>query len=89
MPEPANCTPERRDAPSTTSSTDLEAQHRESDERTYMPDSPRPSESENEKNSGGWDGPDDPANPYNWPGGRKLAIICTVSCLSFIRFVRF
>ncbi|KID93370.1 polyamine transporter 1, partial [Metarhizium majus ARSEF 297] len=30
-----------------------------------------------------WDGPDDPANPLNWPHGRKLFIIFLISAVTF------
>ena len=35
-----------------------------------------------------WDGPDDPANPMNWPLSQKAAAIAIVSAITFVRYVR-
>lgn len=32
----------------------------------------------------GWDGPDDPENPYNWPAWRKVANCGAISALTFV-----
>lgn len=31
-----------------------------------------------------WDGPDDPANPKNWPKSKKWTATILVSCFTFI-----
>ena len=31
-----------------------------------------------------WDGPDDPANPMNWPTAKKVAAIGVVSLITFL-----
>lgn len=33
----------------------------------------------------GWDGPEDPENPMNWPFGRKAAAVSIISSITFIR----
>jgi multidrug resistance protein len=40
--------------------------------------------SEDEANIVWWDGPDDPANPYNWPTWRKVTNCALISALTFI-----
>lgn len=44
-------------------------------------------EGKNTLNYGGevdWDGPDDPANPMNWPAWSKVVNVGLISCLTFI-----
>ncbi len=40
--------------------------------------------SEDEANIVFWDGPDDPANPYNWPSWKKVVNCVLISALTFI-----
>jgi multidrug resistance protein len=55
--------------------TDLEAGKDEKSDGTT---------SEDEANVVWWDGDDDPANPYNWPGWRKVLNCGLISALTFI-----
>src|ERR1700761_461419 len=34
-----------------------------------------------------WDGPDDPANPQNWPSSRKWSIVFVLSLITLITYV--
>lgn len=36
-----------------------------------------------------WDGPDDPANPMNWPTGKKAAQLVLMAANTFITYVPF
>jgi DHA1 family multidrug resistance protein-like MFS transporter len=35
----------------------------------------------------GWDGPDDPENPYNWSTAKKYTTLAPISAITFIMFV--
>lgn len=53
------------------------------DERTLSGDAPRPEETQ-DPNIVDWDGPDDPANPLNWPAKKKWSIIAALGAVTFI-----
>lgn len=41
-------------------------------------------EHDQDPNSVGWDGPDDPANPQNWPASKKWANIIALSIMTVL-----
>ena len=60
---------------------DLEAAHRGSSSSEKEPE---PNQTEVDPNLVGWDGPDDPNNPYNWVGGLKWGNITIISSITFL-----
>ena len=60
---------------------DLEAAHRGSLSSQKEPDT---QQTEVDPNIVGWDGPDDPKNPYNWTGGLKWGNIAVISSITFL-----
>jgi|SRR5690242_2975449 len=53
------------------------------DERTLSSDAPVQEEAR-DPNVVDWDGPDDPANPLNWPAKKKWSIIAALGAVTFI-----
>lgn len=53
------------------------------DERTLSGDAPIREEAQ-DPNVVDWDGPDDPANPLNWPAKKKWSIIAALGAVTFI-----
>lgn len=53
------------------------------DERTLTGDAPVQEEAR-DPNIVDWDGPDDPANPLNWPAKKKWSIIAALGAVTFI-----
>lgn len=39
---------------------------------------------QNDPNAIGWDGPDDPANPMNWPDNKKWATVIMISLMTVL-----
>ena len=60
---------------------DLEAAHRGS---LSIKNEPETQQTEVDPNIVGWDGPDDPNNPYNWAGGLKWGNIAVISSITFL-----
>ncbi|KNG49246.1 proteasome component pre4 [Stemphylium lycopersici] len=54
------------------------------DERTLSNSSPTEQESDRDPNIVDWDGPDDPANPQNWPAKKKWGIIAALGAVTLI-----
>jgi MFS family permease len=50
-------------------------------------DTATPEKASKDPNIVDWDGPDDPANPMNWPSARKFAAIGIVSLISMLSLV--
>lgn len=61
---------------------DSHAHSTHTDERTLSGDVPP--EQERDPNIVDWDGPDDPANPQNWPAGKKWGIIAALGACTLI-----
>lgn len=53
------------------------------DEHTLSDDAPAQEEAR-DPNIVDWDGPDDPANPLNWPAKKKWSIIAALGAVTFI-----
>ena len=64
---------------------DLEAAHRGS---LSSKNEPELEQTEVDPNIVGWDGPDDPNNPYNWAGGLKWGNIAVISSITFLTWVK-
>ncbi len=60
---------------------DLEAAHRDSSSSKKEPET---QQTEVDPNIVGWDGPDDPKNPYNWTGGLKWGNVAVISTITFL-----
>lgn len=60
---------------------DLEAAHRGSSSSKKEPET---QQTEVDPNIVGWDGPDDPKNPYNWTGGLKWGNVAVISSITFL-----
>ena len=60
---------------------DLEAAHRGS---SLSKKEPETDQTEVDPNIVGWDGPDDPNNPYNWTGGLKWGNVAVISSITFL-----
>ena len=60
---------------------DLEAAHRSSSSSKKEPET---QQAEVDPNIVGWDGPDDPKNPYNWTGGLKWGNVAVISTITFL-----
>lgn len=91
-------TSRRKSAKKRRSSTDLEKGEKRRTTSTRGREGPREegekdgdeeaedqsSGTEDDANAVWWDGPDDPANPYNWPGWKKGLNIGFVSAMTFV-----
>lgn len=62
---------------------DSHAHSTHTDERTLSGDVP-PEQQQRDPNIVDWDGPDDPANPQNWPAGKKWGIIAALGACTLI-----
>lgn len=85
-PPAASSTSDDNEKNSATSSSreediDLEAAHRRSSSGKKEPET---EQSEVDPNIVGWDGPDDPNNPYNWAGGLKWGNVAVISSITFL-----
>ena len=60
---------------------DLEAADRGSSSSKKEPET---QQTEVDPNIVGWDGPDDPNNPYNWTGGLKWGNVAVISSITFL-----
>ncbi|KAH8899174.1 bicyclomycin resistance protein [Thozetella sp. PMI_491] len=67
--------------PSLTGSRDVEKEGGNGPNNDEDPAAALPEE---DANAVFWDGPDDPANPYNWPAWRKVVNCILISTLTFI-----
>ena len=85
-PPAASSTSDYNDKKSSASSIrekdiDLEAAHRGSSSSKKEPET---QQTEVDPNIVGWDGPDDPNNPYNWSGGLKWGNVAVISSITFL-----
>ena len=55
-----------------------------SDDRTLGAEAPAREGEETDPTIVDWDGPDDPANPMNWPEGRKWGLIAVLAAVTLV-----
>ncbi len=89
-PPAASSTSDYNEKKSSASSTrengmDLEAAHRSS---SLSKKEPETQQTEVDPNIVGWDGPDDPNNPYNWAGGLKWGNVAIIASITFLTQVK-